>query len=170
MKRLIKNIIFFVLLTVSFTYAEEVKAPTVAPKVDEDMISEAERHGNALFSNNYNGPSKNIYSDTVIIQETEKNDTNNLVPDGVTNIRYCNSYADLDEYRVETIQDEKHDRLKLKIYLADNAGYIFAKDGFYRLNGKTYYFDENELMVLGKAVDTTGAEFYFSYETGELIR
>lgn len=169
MKKIIKNTILFVLLIVNFAYAEEVTAPTAAKEVNEEVVSEALRYGNAMFSNNYIGASKNIFTDDTIVQKIETETI--VVPQNeITTIRYCNSYADLDEYRVETIQDEKHDRLKLKIYLADNAGYIFAKDGFYRLNGKTYYFDENGLMVLGKAVDTMGTEFYFSYETGELIR
>lgn len=168
MKRLIKNIIVFTLLITNFVYAEEVTAPTAEKKVDEEVVSEALRHGNSIFSENYVGPSKNIFSDDIIVQETK--DDIVIINNDVTQIRYCNSYADIDDYRVETVQDEKHDRLKLKIYLADNVGYVFAKDGFYRLNGKTYYFDENELMVLGKAVDTKGTEFFFSYETGELIR
>ena len=48
-------------------------------------------------------------------------------------------------------------------------GIIQAKNGFYKVNGKTYYFDKDGIMVLGFAEDDIGNTYFFSYETGELI-
>ena len=38
------------------------------------------------------------------------------------------------------------------------------------IDGKTYYFDEDGLMVLGPAKDNIGNEYFFSYDTGEMLK
>ena len=160
----------------------EITNPTAEYKQPEDSLSYANRRTiKASIDDKYKDPSQNIYSENIIagsdipayddyikslydarmIQELETHGE-------VTEIRYTVSITDVDKDRFVLINDSVKDRLKMKI-IVDNVGEHFAKDGFYKVNGKTYYFDENGYMVLGPARDKKGNYYFFSYETGELI-
>ncbi len=64
--------------------------------------------------------------------------------------------------------DSQYDRLRLRVK-ESSVGEFEAKNGFFKIDGKTYYFDKDGLMVLGAAVDSIGNFYFFSYETGELV-
>lgn len=110
--------------------------------------------------------SKNIYSKNTIIQsELNANIDDTLYKETV--IKHKLAINDLDDIKCEIIEDENVHRIMIKMFL-DNC-VLYAKDGFYRLNSKIYYFDSEGHMVLGPCVDREGNRYFFSYETGELV-
>lgn len=161
---------------------EEILRPVEKETIDPDTISDADRikvsDNAALLKNSYDGPSKNINSSGTLWQNDADFSQNVLYNDdelkiiekygSFTKIRHTPSITNVNEDRYEIIEDYKKDRLRLKIII-DNVGVIYAKNGFYKLNNKIYYFDEDGLMVLGAAIDNIGNFYYFSLETGELI-
>ena len=108
---------------------------------------------------------KNIFSSNTIYSSTEWSWENNTE---WTLIRHTPSITDVDEDRYVLQNDIKKDRMRLTIIIA-GIGELEAKNGFYKIKDKIYYFDENGLMVLGPAYDTIGNYYFFSYETGELV-
>lgn len=150
----------------------EVTKPTAETTVDPNTISDALRYvpkANTDYTQgkykDYTGPSKNIFSKDTIYSSTEWSWKEN---NEWTQIRHTPSITDVDEDRYELQNDIKKDRMRLTIIIS-GFGKIEAKNGFYRIKGKTYYFDEDGLMVLGPAYDTIGNYYFFSYETGELL-
>ena len=158
----------------------EIIAPTAESHVDPDQISDAIRR-TVISSENATDPIKNIYSESIIYdgtgesyQDYIKSLYDNKMYDVLatygecTNIRHTVSVTNVDEDRYMLINDSASDRLRMKV-IVDSIGEYYAKDGFYKVNGKTYYFDENGLMVLGPARDSSGEYYFFSYDTGELL-
>ena len=113
----------------------------------------------------YEGPSKNIFSKDTIFSSTDWTWVEN---NEYTLIRHTPSITDVDEDRYILQNDVKKDRMRLTI-IVSGIGEFEAKNGFYRIKDKVYYFDEDGLMVLGPAYDTIGNYYFFSYETGELV-
>ena len=160
----------------------EIEHPTAEHKPPEDTITDAVRKTvNIVNEEKYRDPIQNIHSENIVegnnipaFQDYIKTLYDNkmietLIAYGeLTEIRYTVSITDVDTDRYELINDSLRDRLKMKI-IVENVGEFFAKDGFYKVNGKTYYFDENGYMVLGPARDKKNNYYFFSYETGELI-
>ena len=177
-------IIFLLLLSLISTtlYAEEIidkqgrlvteiTKPTAETTIDPDTISSAVRHIPKASTDytegkykDYEGPSKNIFSADTIYSSSEWAWTNS----NWTLIRHTASITDVNEDRYELRNDIKKDRMRMKIIVA-GVGEFEAKNGFYKIEDKTYYFDEDGLMVLGPAYDTIGNYYFFSYETGELV-
>lgn len=147
---------------------EETLEPTAESKFYEDTISDALRFvpdANTDYTQKqYVGPLKNIYTDGVIYSGDIKSEIDN---NDYTMIRHTPSITDVDEDRFYLTEDYKKNRLRLTI-IVSSVGEFKAKDGFYRVNGKVYYFDEDGLMVLGPAYDEIGNYYFFSYDTGEL--
>lgn len=150
----------------------EITKPTAESTIDPDMISDAVRHIPKADTDytlgkykDYQGPSKNIFSKDTIYSSTEWSWVNNTE---WTLIRHTASITDVDEDRYELVNDVRKDRMRLTI-IVGGVGKFEAKNGFYKIDGKTYYFDEDGLMVLGPAYDDIGNYYFFSYETGELI-
>lgn len=172
LKNIISFIIFFIVIISSVNVAsnidkkgrvyEETIRPTAEAKVDPDKISNALRKKVDVFSRH--DVEKNIFSSQIIAEES----INEIKIDGYTKIRNTPSITNVEDGTYETIYDEKYDRLRLKIKDKEKGEY-YANNGFFRVGGKIYYFDENGLMVLGKAIDSSGEEFNFSIETGELL-
>ena len=148
---------------------DEILKPTAESKVDEDAISDAIRYvpdGSTDLSNKkYEGPSKNIFSKDTIFSST---DWTYIDKNDYTLIRHTPSITDVDEDRYYLTEDVKKERLRLTI-IVSGLGEIKAKNGFFKIKDKVYYFDEDGLMVLGPAYDNIGNYYYFSYETGELL-
>lgn len=186
MKKILNNIIVLVLmfavLAINISYAEvvvdkkgrtveEIKKPTAESTIDPDTITAADRRVvdmsldyNGDTSRQYEGPSKNIFSSGYMFAGI---DPSLLDKKDYTLIRHTSSITDLTYEKYFLNQDDLKDRIRLMIVTSD--GMIEGKDGFYKIEGKTYYFDENGLMVLGPCFDTIGNYFFFSYETGELL-
>ncbi len=150
----------------------EITKPTAESTIDPDTISDAVRHIPKADTDytlgkykDYQGPNKNIFSTDTIFSSTEWSWVNN---NEWTLIRHTASITDVDEDRYELVNDVRKDRMRLTI-IVGGVGKFEAKNGFYRINGKRYYFDEDGLMVLGPACDNIGNYYFFSYETGELI-
>ena len=162
---------------------EDIKAPTKEPTIDPDTISDARRYvpkNSSSAKSKNNGPQKNIYSENTIVQAYDGSFTEyikslydekkySIIAEygELTKIRYTKSIADVDNDRYELINDSIRDRLKM-IVIVDSDGMFYAKDGFYKVGGKLYYFDNDGYMVLGPAVDSMNNYYFFSYETGEL--
>ena len=148
----------------------EIIKPTAESKVDEDMISDALRYVASsetdYGSKNYSGPSKNIYSNDIIYSDA--NTTKIESDENYTLIRYTKSIANVED-NYELVEDYNKKRLRLKLRNPEQ-GEWYAMNGFYKINDKIYYFDEDGYMVLGEAKDTMGNEFFFSFETGEMIK
>ena len=148
---------------------DEILKPTAESKVDEDAISDAIRYvpdGSTDLSNKkYEGPSKNIFSKDTIFSST---DWTYIDKNDYTLIRHTPSITDVDEDRYYLTEDVKKERPRLTI-IVSGLGEIKAKNGFFKIKDKVYYFDEDGLMVLGPAYDNIGNYYYFSYETGELL-
>lgn len=185
------SILLFVLLQNFVAYSKnntdkigreiiDITAPTAASYADANQISDA-RRGSSYNNDQFKDPTKNIYSSDTIGNETGlpyKEYIKKLYDEKMyevldkygecTNIRYTVSITNVDENRYELIYDENFDRLRMKV-IADSIGMYDAKDGYYKVNGKTYYFDQFGLMVLGPCRDERGNYYFFSYETGELI-
>lgn len=146
----------------------ETVSPTAESTINPDTISDARRYvprENVDYSEKkYEGPDKNIFSEDTIYTTINSAD---VPKNDFTLIRHTASITDVDEDRYVLTDDISKDRLRLKIIIA-NTGEFDAKNGFYKVNGKIYYFDEDGLMVLGPAYDTIGNYYFFSYETGEL--
>lgn len=149
----------------------EITKPTAESTINPDTISDALRiipdtsvDYSGDTSNKYEGPSKNIFSKDMLYTGTEKalDDVKEF-----TLIRHTSSITDLTEEKYFLNQDYMKDRLKLTIITSD--GYIEGKNGFFKLDGKIFYFDEEGLMVLGPCFDSIGNYYFFSYDTGELI-
>ena len=166
--------IVFLLIVINVSYAEEiidkkgrivyeVTKPTAESTIDPDTILSADRRV-AKLEGKYEGPSKNIFSKDILYSDSEWtwNDTKEF-----TLIRHTSPVTDLSEEKYQLNQDERKDRLRLTIVTSD--GLIEGKNGFFKINEKTFYFDEEGLMVLGPCYDTIGNYYFFSYETGELI-
>lgn len=186
MKKKTYNIIIAALLAVVFainiSHAEEIidkkgrvvyeiTKPTAETTINPDTISAADRRVadlsvdyNDSSAHHYDGPKKNIFSSGVLYSDTNWswNDTKDY-----TLIRHTNSITDLDDEKYFLNQDDVEDRLRIMIVTSD--GLIEGKNGFFKINGKTYFFDEEGLMVLGPCFDTIGNYYFFSYETGELL-
>ena len=142
---------------------EETEVPTAETTIDPDTISKADRRVVTL-DGKYDGPSKNIYSSGIILPTEEESIKNEKE---YTLIRHTTSITDLTYEKYQLNQDAKYDRLRLLIITSD--GIIEGKNGFFKIDGKIHYFDENGLMVLGACYDDIGNYYFFSYETGELI-
>ena len=149
----------------------EITKPTAETTINPDTISAADRRVadlsvdyNDSSAYHYDGPTKNIFSSGVSYSDTNWswNDTKDY-----TLIRHTNSITDLDDEKYFLNQDDAKDRLRIMIVTSD--GLIEGKNGFFKINGKTYFFDEEGLMVLGPCCDTIGNYYFFSYETGELL-
>lgn len=164
---------------------EDITAPTQESTIDPNTISDARRYvpkdSSSVKSKN-EGPQKNIYSENTIIQAYEGSFTDyisglydekkfDLIAQygEFTQIRYTASITDVDNDRYELVTDGIKDRLKMRIFV-DSTGIFDAKDGFYKVGEKIYYFDKDGYMVLGPAVDSRDNHFFFSYETGELLK
>lgn len=149
---------------------ETIMKPTAETTMDPDTISSALRRKTNVMGGI--DSSKNINSSGILYDQTSgiSITDDNIAPkeENFTLIRHTPSISFVDDYSYEFINDTKSDRLKLKIK-ESGVGEWYAKNGFYKVDGKTYYFDENGLMVLGYAKDTIGNIFLFSYETGELL-
>ena len=164
---------------------EEILKPHAKENIDLDTISDVDRikvSDNAYMNNSgYAGPSKNIYSSDTVYQSDENN-YDEIIKSlyssheleiiekygSFTKIRHTSSITNVDEDRYELIEDYNNNRLRMKIFVSSIGIYI-AKDGFYKVNDKIYYFDNEGLMVLGPAFDNIGNYYFFSYETGELL-
>ena len=186
MKNKVNNIIVLILIfavfAINVSYAEkivdkkgrvieEIKKPTAESTIDPDTITAADRRIVDLSldysgdtSKQYEGPSKNIFSNGYMYSGT---DWSLVDPKDYTLIRHTSSITDLTGEKYFLNQDDLKDRIRLLIVTSD--GMIDGKNGFFKIDGKTYYFDENGLMVLGPCFDTIGNYFFFSYDTGELI-
>ena len=147
----------------------ETIRPTAETTENPDKISDAlrfvPREKIDYTGKEYEGPEKNIFSKDTIYTTINPAD---IPKTDYTLIRHTASITDVDEDRYVLSEDVKKDRMRLTIIIA-NTGEFEAKDGFYKVNGKVYYFDEDGLMVLGPAYDTVGNYYFFSYETGELV-
>lgn len=149
----------------------ETTKPTAESTINPDTISDALRivpdtsiDYNGDLSKKYAGPNKNIFSDGILYQNVEE------TLDGTkeyTLIRHASSFTDLTEENYFLTQDYKKDRLRITIITQE--GHIYGKDGFFKINDKMYYFDDEGLMVLGPCYDSVGNYYFFSYETGELL-
>ncbi len=175
--------IAFMLLIINISFAdilvdkkgkpiEEVLVPTAETTIDPNTMTDAVRRiVKDEFKDytgqkaKYSGPSQNIYSKGYIYQGSSSNDDKNSE---YTLIRYTASITDVNEEQYELRQDINKDRMRLLIKVA-GVGEFEAKNGFYKLDDKVFYFDENGLMVLGPAYDDIGNYYMFSYETGELV-
>ena len=165
----------------------ETLYPTAESLIDENTISDAIRYvpsGSKDYSNsNYTGPSKNIFSSNTIVPQENYDEYYNDFYKGLlteeslelintygafTRIRHTASITNVDDDRYNITTDTMTNRIKMKI-IYDITGEIEAKNGFYKVGGKTFYFDSDGLMVLGPALDDIGNYYFFSYETGELI-
>ncbi len=148
---------------------DEITKPTAETTINPDTISDAIRYvpdgSSDLSDKKYEGPSKNIFSKETILSSTDLSSVNN---NGYTLIRHTPSITDVNEDRYYLTEDVKKDRLRLTI-IVSGFGEIKAKNGFFRIKNKVYYFDEEGLMVLGPAYDNIGNYYYFSYDTGELL-
>ena len=148
---------------------DEILKPTAESKVDEDAISDAIRYvpdgSTDLSDKKYEGSSKNIFSKDTIFSST---DWTYIDKSDYTLIRHTPSITDVDEDRYYLTEDVKKERLRLTI-IVSGFGEIKAKNGFFKIKDKVYYFDEDGLMVLGPAYDNIGNYYFFSYETGELL-
>lgn len=176
-KKIIISAFVFALLVGSFVFAEanvirdkrgviieSTVRPTAAPKVDEDQISDA-------ISYKGKNDKDRVSTGSVIVSKNliapaELDERMKTLP--YTIIRHTPSIANVEDNEYEILHDQKTGRIKVMLRSNDNVG-TYAKNGFYKINGKTFYFDENCLMVLGRAIDNMGCEYYFSEETGELI-
>ena len=162
---------------------EEIIAPTEASVIDPNTSSDAIRYVPKSSNLNIrsNLPQKNVYSDNTIIKESDIDFTEyikslydekkySLIEQygELTQIRYTKSISDVDNDRYELLNDGIRDRLKMKV-IVDSTGFFFAKDGFFKVGGKLYYFDKDGYMVLGPAFDSMNNYYFFSYETGELM-
>lgn len=150
---------------------EEIKKPTAESTIDPDTITAADRRIVDLSldysgdtSKQYEGPSKNIFSNGYMYAGI---DWSLIDQKDYTLIRHTSSITDLTGEKYFLNQDDLKDRIRLLIVTSD--GMIDGKNGFFKIDGKTYYFDEDGLMVLGPCFDTIGNYFFFSYDTGELI-
>lgn len=137
-----------------------VTRPTAAAKIDEDTLSVAITKRNV--ERDKKGTNSNVISHDVYDTSIAYGDP------GYTVIRHTPSIASLEEWEYEIKHDQKTGRIKLLLRL-DNDPMSFAKSGFFKIKDKTYYFDDDGLMVLGHAKDNMGCEYYFSLETGELV-
>lgn len=186
MKNKVNNIIvlmlIFAVFAINVSYAEkivdkkgrvieEIKKPTAESTIDPDTITAADRRivdisldYSGDTSKQYEGPSKNIFSNGYMYAGI---DWSLVDKKDYTLIRHTSSITDLTGEKYILDQDDLKDRIRLKIITSD--GMIEGKNGFFKIDGKTYYFDENGLMVLGPCFDTIGNYFFFSYETGELL-
>lgn len=176
MKKSILKIVSFVLIftavmtTIAFAIErdkeghviETVTRPTAPAKVDPDQISVAITKRS--MPRDKTGTSSNVIAHSVY----DTPDTIVNYDMGYTVIRHTPSIANLEEWEYEIKHDQKTGRIKLLLRL-DNDPMAFAKSGFFKVNGKTFYFDDDGLMVLGPAKDSMGCEYFFSYETGELL-
>ena len=151
---------------------ETITRPTAESTIDPDTISSALRRKTDVMGGI--DSSKNINSSAILFDQNSGvldiiNNTSIVVPEeNYTLIRHTPSISVVTGYSYELINDAAADRLKLKIK-ESGVGEWYAKNGFYKIDDKTYYFDENGLMVLGYAKDTIGNIYLFSYETGELL-
>lgn len=186
MKNKVNNIIvlmsIFAVFAINVSYAEkivdkkgrvieEIKKPTAESTIDPDTITAADRRIVDLSldysgdtSKQYEGPSKNIFSNGYMYAGI---DWSLIDQKDYTLIRHTSSITDLTGEKYFLNQDDLKDRIRLLIVTSD--GMIDGKNGFFKIDGKTYYFDEDGLMVLGPCFDTIGNYFFFSYETGELL-
>lgn len=161
---------------------EDIIAPTKESTIPPDTISDARRYtpNNSVISKN-DGPQKNIYSENTIVQAYEGSFTDyikslydekmfSLIAEygELTQIRYTKSVTDVEHDRYELINDGIRDRLRMRV-IVDSTGMFDAKDGFFKVGEKLYYFDSDGYMVLGPAVDSRNNYYFFSYETGELV-
>ncbi len=186
MKNKVNNIIvlmmIFAVFIINMSYAEkivdkkgrvieEIKKPTAESTIDPDTITAADRRVVDMSldysgdtSNQYEGPNKNIFSSGYMYAGAG---ANFIDEKAYTLIRHTSSITDLTFEKYSLDQDDLKDRIRLKIVTSD--GIIEGKNGFYKIDGKIYYFDEKGLMVLGPCFDTIGNYFFFSYDTGELL-
>ncbi len=149
----------FVMTTISLAVERDkngneittITRPTAPAKVDPDQMSVAITKRNAPVV------SHSVYDTSITYGDA-----------GYTVIRHTPSIANLEEWEYEIKHDQKTGRIKLLLRL-DNDPMAFAKSGFFKIKDKTYYFDDDGLMVLGHAKDNMGCEYYFSLETGELV-
>lgn len=167
----------------------EIVRPTESTKAYEDSMDYILRSNVKdadIISTTSNANINRWINTGVIFQNQEKPPvyettaiTNIVIP---RKVRHTYSVAKLDEGEYQLVTDYNTGLIKVKIctnggFYSNNSGRemsgngseIWAQNGFYEINGKTYYFDENALMLLGPAYDERGGEYFFSYETGELI-
>ena len=116
----------------------EVLIPTAESTIDENTISYAERRivEASDGSDGYEGPNKNIFSKGILITDTTQDIKNN----DYTLIRHTPSITNLDEEKYEIIEDRKRNRIRIHIYTT--GGIIEAKNGFFQISDKKYYFDK----------------------------
>ena len=166
----------FLLIVANMSYAEqiidkkgrvvdEITHPTAESTIDPDTISDAERRVVSVNSEKIDGPKKNIFSDYTLYTGT--GETLADEEKEWTLIRHTTSITDLSEEKYLLEQDVTKDRMRLIIITS--AGMIEGKNGFFKMDGKIYFFDEDGLIVLGPCYDTVGNYYFFSYETGEMV-
>ena len=143
----------------------DIAKPTAESTVYPNTISDAVRRIVREDDANMRDPNKNIVSNGIF-------DPNSYIVAAENTeyslIRHTASITDIEDDNYSLVQDFVKDRLKLTIRIPD-VGEMPGKNGFFRINGKVYYFDEDGLMVLGPAYDNIGNYYYFSYDTGELL-
>lgn len=165
----------FTLVVVSISYASQIidkkgrivydiTAPTAESTINPDTISAADRRIVDSSFEKYEGPSKNIFSSSILYSGDIESSNESKE---FTLIRHTTSITDLTYEKYQLNQDDSKDRIRLIIVTSD--GLIEGKNGFFKIGEKVYYFDENGLMVLGPCYDTIGNYYFFSYDTGELI-
>lgn len=168
----------------------EILRPTASTKGNEDSMSYILRQkvrDDDIISTSSDANMNRWVNEGVIYQskenppvyETEASLINIVSP---RKIRHTYSVAKLEEGEYQLVTDYNTGLIKVKICtnggfyssgngreINANGGEFWAQNGFYEINNKIYYFDENALMLLGPAYDERGGEYFFSYETGELL-
>lgn len=142
---------------------EETLSPIPETTVDPNTQSDALRRVAISGNDEVRDANKNIYDVSIIYQES----SNLIANEEYTSIRHTASITDLDKENYYITEDLNRERIKLTIRTP--LGEIKAKDGFFKIGEKVYYFDSEGLMVLGPAYDDIGNYYFFSYDTGELL-
>lgn len=142
---------------------EETLSPVPETTVDPNAMSDALRRSATNGNHEVRDASKNIYDVSIIRQDV----STTIVNEEYTSIRHTASITDLNKETYYITEDLNKERIRLTIKTL--LGEVKAKDGFYKVGDKVYYFDSEGLMVLGPAYDDIGNYYFFSYETGELL-
>ena len=88
-------------------------------------------------------------------------------PSNITYIRHTNSITTV--YDGTYVWSKTIDKDRWKLSIEDGLYYHGdAKSGFYKVDGKIYYFDKDGLMVTGEVLDERNIQYIFA-ESGELI-
>ena len=180
------SLILYVLLFVSISFASNViYAPSTK---DEDTVETTEN----IFSNPYYLETIELKPSAEYIEEpTGVRVAENLKKFGELSSRYSKNIIRLEDSEdkpvtSDTIKFIKHTQSitivpdgsytwykkgtigKWGLDILDTSLQHEAQNGFYLVDGKTYYFDENGYMYVGTLMDERDTVYIFS-ESGELI-